>query len=146
MNTIYKLKPTWVILLMVVIGVVSCKKETLSDTRTINQMVDTTAVLLYKGSFTNGPYGSVTGDAKVYKQQGKLLLKLSNFNTSNGPDLHVYISKEIMPVTFINLGKIKSTNGNQLYEITGTPNFLEYKYICIHCVAYNHLFGSAAIK
>lgn len=135
-----------ILFIFIVVGIISCKKEDLAGTNTLNQTVDTTAVLQYKGDFVNGPWGAVTGSAAIYKQHDKLILKLNNFNTSNGPDLHVYISKEIMPVTFFNLGKIKSTNGNQVYEILGTPNFKDYKYINIHCVAYNHLFGWAEIK
>jgi hypothetical protein len=51
-----------------------------------------------------------------------------------------------MPVHFISLGKLKSTNGNQIYAIPGTPDFNEYKYICIHCKEYNHLFGYALLQ
>ena len=65
---------------------------------------------------------------------------------SNGPDLHVYLSKEAFPVNFIDLGRIKSTSGNQLYTISGMPDFVQYKYALIHCQRYNHLFGSALLK
>lgn len=51
-----------------------------------------------------------------------------------------------MPVTFISLGKLKSTSGNQLYGVPGTPDFMEYKYICIHCKEFNNLFGYALEK
>jgi len=51
-----------------------------------------------------------------------------------------------MPITFIDLGELKSTKGNQVYSIAGMPDFTDYKYISIHCVAYNHLFGSALLK
>ena len=98
------------------------------------------------GDFMNGPYGTVTGKASVSVQNGKYTLALENVSISNGPDLHVYLSKEMQPVNFIDLGKLKSTNGNQLYNITGQPDFSEYKYALIHCQQYNHLFGSSALK
>ncbi len=100
----------------------------------------------YAGDFINGPYGSVTGVAKIYLQAGKYVLALENIAISNGPDLHVYLSKEVQPVNFIDLGKLKSTNGNQLYEINTEPDFASYKYALVHCQQYNHLFGSAELK
>jgi hypothetical protein len=88
---------------------------------------------------------NVAGIAKVYNSNGKFSLALENFSTNNGPDLHVYLSKEMFPVNFIDLGKLRSTSGNQVYEINGTPDFKEYKYALIHCQQYNHLFGSAQL-
>ena len=101
---------------------------------------------LLSGDFGAGPFGSVTGKAEIYKQGAAYSLKLSGFSSSNGPALHVYLSKEPMPVTYIDLGVLKSTNGNQVYAIAGSPDFAEYSYVSIHCVAYNHLFGSARLK
>jgi hypothetical protein len=121
----------------------SCKKETLASTNMVDDMVDSSAVLKYAGNFLDGPFGTVTGKAEIYKQLNVFSVKLSNFSTSNGPALHVYLSKEAMPIDFIDLGTLKSTNGNQVYNISGMPNISNYKYISIHCVAYNHLFGYA---
>lgn len=93
----------------------------------------------------NGPFGSVSGNAKIYKDGNEYQVALVNVMISNGPDLHVYLSKEEQPVHFIDLGKLKSTTGNQLYSVNGMPDFSEYKYVLIHCQKYNHLFGSAEI-
>jgi hypothetical protein len=70
----------------------------------------------------------------------------SSFSSSNGPDLKVYLSKEIQPINFVNLGSLKSTNGSQLYNIPTGIDFAQYKYALIHCQQYNHLFGSAELK
>ncbi len=134
--------------LIIVVTIQSCKKDkdSFASTVTVNEMVDTTGMLKYSGSFTSGPFGTVTGKAEVYKNGAEYKVKLANFNTNNGPALHVYLSKEAMPINYIDLGVLKSTNGNQVYSVTGMPDFMEYKYISIHCVAYNHLFGSALIQ
>lgn len=124
----------------------SCSEESLAPTKTIDDMTDPDAVLEFSGSFSNGPYGTVTGKALVFRNEDNTFdLKLDMFNTNNGPDLYVYLSKEAMPINFISLGKLKSTNGNQLYTIPGSPDFTQYTYISIHCKAYNHLFGSALL-
>lgn len=123
----------------------ACKKETTS-TITLNEIADTSAIIKYKGSFINGPYGSVMGKAKILLQANNYQLQIDSFITSNGPDLKVYLSKEVQPVSFVNLGSLKSTNGTQLYAIPTGIDFTQYKYALIHCQQYNHLFGSAELK
>lgn len=123
----------------------SCKKNN-TPTIELNGMTDTASVLKYSGDFTSGPYGTVTGKAEIYKKVTAIEVKLAGFNSSNGPALHVFISKEAMPVNFIDLGALKSTTGNQVYSVVGMPDFLDYKYISIHCVDFNHLFGSALLQ
>ena len=134
-----------VVLLLAMSGLVltACTKKV--STVPINDMIDTTAILKYQGNFQKGPYGTVSGSVMVYQTNGKWQLKLSNFSTTNGPDLKVYLSKEVQPLNFIKLGDLKSTTGNQLYEINGNPDFRQYKYALIHCEQYNHLFGSAEL-
>ena len=123
----------------------NCKKDA-SPTNKLDEMVDTAAMVKYNGMFENGPYGNTSGTAKIYLQEGKYILALENFNTSNGPDLHVYLSKEKLPVNFIDLGKIKSTNGNQVYTISGNFSPADFKYALVHCQQFNHLFGSAQLQ
>lgn len=124
---------------------ISCKKNN-TPTIPLNEMVNDTAVLTYSGEFVSGPYGTVSGKAEIYTKGDSVEVKLANFNSTNGPALHVYISKQAMPVNFIDLGVLKSTTGNQVYSVAGMPDFMEYKYISIHCVAFNHLFGAALVQ
>lgn len=135
----------YLFLIVAITLAIACRKEGASTTP-LNENVDTTGVQKYAGTFSNGPYGATSGQAKVYLQSGKLVLALENFSVNNGPDLYVYLSKEIQPVNFISLGKLRSTSGNQVYDITGMPDFSEYKYALIHCQRFNHLFGSAELK
>lgn len=115
----------------------------------VSNPLDTTAnsaMLKYSGRFMNGPYGAVSGQVKIYQQNGTYSLALEGFNSGNGPDLKVYLSKEMIPSTFISLGSLRSTNGNQVYSITGMPDFTQFKFVLIHCEQYNHLFGSAELE
>ena len=135
---------------MLVVAVAGCSKNNATPETRLDEHIPADSsgsnTAKYAGDFSNGPYGSVTGSAKIYLQQGKYVLALENIAISNGPDLHVYLSKEIQPINFIDLGKLKSTNGNQLYEVKNEPDFTSYKYALIHCQQYNHLFGSAELK
>lgn len=125
----------------------SCKKESEASTTPLNERKDTTAKLVGRGTFQNGPYGTVSGKGGLYKNfDGSYTVALDTLLTSNGPDLYVYLSKEIMPVNFIEAGKLKSTSGNQVYALpANVTDVTGYKYICIHCKAFNHLFGYATL-
>ncbi|MEP7144275.1 MAG: DM13 domain-containing protein [Ferruginibacter sp.] len=123
----------------------SCKKDA-SPANALNEMADASAIPAQTGTFMNGPYGNVSGDVRIYLDNGNINLSLENFSTSNGPDLHVYLSKEKQPINFVDLGRIKSTGGNQVYMINRNISITGYKYALIHCQQYNHLFGSAELK
>lgn len=136
---------TYIILLLTILLTAACKKETTS-TAPLNETPTNTALAVDSGSFSNGPYGSVSGKAKIYKTGDKYELALENFSSSNGPDLKVYLSKEKQPVNFVNLGSLKSTAGNQLYAIPSSVNVKDYKFALIHCQQYDHLFGYADLR
>lgn len=137
----------FIFILIISLMSVSCKKEMQAPTTILNEGVDTTvAMLKYAGVFMAGPYGTATGKAEVYYNGSKFEVRLADFMVNNGPALHVYLSKEAMPINFIDVGELKSTTGNQVYLVPNIPDFLSYKYISIHCVAYNHLFGYALLK
>ena len=52
----------------------------------------------------------------------KYYLALENLKSDNGPDLKVYLSETAKVTSFIKLGGLKSTNGNQLYKIQDPPD------------------------
>lgn len=137
-----------------IIGMTACSKQNETSNTPLNETIDTmmggtgspVPMLIYEGMFIRGPHGTVTGTAKIFVQSSQYTLAFENMAISNGPDLHVYLSKEVQPIHFIDLGKLKSTSGNQLYDIPGAPNLMEYKYALVHCQQYDHLFGSAELK
>jgi Electron transfer DM13 len=133
-------------IIVLILALAGCKKETTS-TIPLNEQPDSSIVVtLKKGNFINGPYGSVSGEAKVYHTGTKYQLALVDFTSNNGPDLKVYLSKEVQPINFINLGSLRAISGNQLYDIPAGAIITDYKYALIHCQQYNHLFGSAELK
>jgi Electron transfer DM13 len=134
------------LLVMVIITILgACKKENNTPTTPAMDMVDTGALVKYSGTFVNGPFGEVSGKVKILLKEGEFTLVLDSVDISNGPDLHVYLSKEILPINFMDLGKLKSISGTQVYKITGMPDFAQYKYALIHCQLFDHLFGSASL-
>jgi hypothetical protein len=147
LNGLKKMETYKTLILIAFITVISsCKKDDLAPTNQLNESVDKNAMIVHTGNFMNGPDRDVSGKATIYKTNNALELQLTNFKTENGPALHVFVSKQEKPLNAIDLGELKSTTGNQVYEISGMPDFNQYKYISIHCVEYNHFFGAAKIN
>jgi Electron transfer DM13 len=137
-----------ILVLLLSLAIMACSKQNGSPATPGTATVDTTvAQQTHTGTFSNGPYGNVSGMAAIYTDTaGNLSLQLRNMAVSNGPDLHVYLSKELFPVNYIDLGRLQSTSGQQVYPVPGNPDFLTYKYALVHCQRFNHLFGSAELR
>jgi hypothetical protein len=134
------------LILAVAIGSAACRKEEgFAPKEPEVRVVDTIPRLKYSGTFTSGPYGKVMGEVRIYKQQGKYFLLLDDFKSSAGPNLHIYLSREKMPVNYHDVGQLKSLNEPQRYQIEANLDDKPYGFICIYCVDNNHLFGWAKL-
>ncbi len=109
--------------------------------------------LLYQGNFHNADKKG-SGTASVYKtEDGRRILRLTNFKTTSGPDLFVYIyktkdaknSKELKNVEYVSLGRLKSNNGNQEYEIPAGVNLNSFQAISIWCREFGVNFATASL-
>ncbi len=126
---------------------IACKKESSSGASTtpLNEQVDPTKSTLQNtsNSFASASGERVSGTAKIYLTGNNYQLSLESFSSTNGPALKVYLSKEQQPVNFVNIGDLKSTSGNQVYDIPSGVNVKDYKYVLIYCQQYSQLFGYA---
>jgi hypothetical protein len=134
------------ILFMLFFALIACKKEKTANIILDEKVDKTLSTEKAKGNFSNGPHGMVSGLAKIYTKGSETQLALENFSSSNGPNLMVYLSKEKDPVNFINLGDLKATGGNQLYNIPQNIKFTDYTYALIYCKAHSKLWGFAQIN
>jgi len=113
---------------------------------TPDEPVPDNGMVILQGNFSGNRNYSVSGTARIIDQAGKKILRFENFSTSNGPDLKVYLASDAGASRFINLGNLKSTSGNQNYDITGMPDFSQYPLAMIWCEQFGALFGSATLK
>lgn len=123
----------------------ACKKSNTSDDPA-NDVVNPGATVIAAGSFTGNANYSVSGTAEVVNDNGQKRLVLKGFSSSGGPDLKVYLATTKQAGTFISLGNLKSTNGQQVYDISGMPDFAQYKFALVWCQQFSVLFGSAELK
>lgn len=102
--------------------------------------------VLYTGSFIGADsFHKVKGEVKIISIDGKNYLRLENFESTNGPDLKVYLSNDLEAKDYISLGELKGSIGNQNYEIPENVNFSNYKYVLIWCEKFSVLFGSSEL-
>jgi uncharacterized lipoprotein YajG len=123
----------------------ACKKQNTPDA-VINEQVNPSATVLLRGNFTGAGGHSVNGSAEIVTVNNQKQLVLKNFSTTSGPDLRVYLATSQQASTFISLGNLKSSNGQQVYDISGMPDFAQYKFALIWCQQFSVLFGAAELK
>lgn len=85
----------------------------------------------------------VEGVAKLIEVDGKKVLRFEDFNTVNGPELHIYLSSELGNDDFIDLGIIKATKGNVNYEIPEGIDTEKYSKVLVWCKPFGVLFSYA---
>lgn len=100
------------------------------------------AIPRFTGEFQPTSGISVSGNVKLYSDNGIWKLQLENFSISEGPDLKVYLSKTPNPEDFITLGNLTSAT---VYAVPNSIDWNQYKYVLIHCQQYNHLFAIAEL-
>jgi hypothetical protein len=87
------------------------------------------------------------GYAKILTlSDGSQILRLEDFRSTNGPDVHLYLSTDKQASNFIDLGRLKANNGDQNYQIPIDTDFNKYKYVLIWCKPFSVLFGSAQLS
>jgi hypothetical protein len=91
-------------------------------------------------------FHNTEGAAKVIPLQDRgSILRLENFRSTNGPNVHVYMSTNKDATDFVDLGRLKANIGNQNYNIPIGINVAKYKYVLIWCKDFSVLFGSAQL-
>ena len=109
----------------------------------------TTTSKIMTGYFIGAGDGfhNAQGSAKVIPLgDGNTILRLENFKSTNGPNVHLYLATDKSASDFIDLGKLKANNGNQNYNIPHGTDFAKYNTALIWCKDFSVLFGSVQLK
>ena len=113
----------------------------------------TEPMVLGKGDF-RGLAHETKGAATVHQlADGKRILRLTDFETSNGPDVHVYLvaaemannNATVTQAGFIDLGSLKGNKGDQNYDVPGDADLNKYRSVSIWCARFGVNFGAATL-
>ena len=110
---------------------------------------------LYTGLLA-GRAHPTSGRASIYQApDGKRDLRLTNFTTSNGPDVHVVLAQsadESLKQDFVKgdlnsveLGLLKANQGDQNYILPDSADLSRYDAVVIYCVRFHAVFGVAKL-
>ena len=100
---------------------------------------------------------ATTGTVRIIQQpDGSRVLTLENLDTSNGPDVHVWLSAAHVvegtagwftagSADYYDLGLIKGNQGNQVYQIPAEVDLSRYPAVDLWCVQFSVSFGAAEL-
>ena len=131
----------------------SMKQDKMQDDK---MMHESNAKTLVTGKF-HGKVHKTEGRATVYQESdGKLVLRLTKFKTSNGPDVHVILvatTDAMDDANFLKdntekleLGILKGNEGDQNYEIPAGTDLTKFRTVSIYCERFNANFGAAPLE
>ena len=108
-------------------------------------------MIVTKGNF-KGLAHETKGMASIYQlADGRRTLRLTEFETSNGPDVHVYLiaaavekgNDAVKAAGFIDLGSMKGNKGDHNYDIPADADLNKYRTVSIWCARFGVNFGTA---
>jgi hypothetical protein len=117
-------------------------------------LANVSETVLASGSFHSVAHDT-KGTASVYQlADGKRILRFTHFETSNGPDVHVYVvaandasdSETVKKAGFLELGSLKGNIGDQNYEIPADVDLAKYRAVTIWCKRFSVNFGTAPLN
>jgi Electron transfer DM13 len=104
-----------------------------------------------------GKIHQTSGRATFYKSaDGRQYLRLSDFITSNGPDVHLLLvraddkalNQEIVEddLDSVELGTLKGNQGDQNYDLPAAADLNKYQAVAIYCERFHAIFGIARLE
>src|SRR3990172_12296999 len=153
-----------VILIFLVVLWYLFRPEKLFISETVQEEFPTTAqetagsasspVVLVAGSF-HGVAHDGKGTATIYQlPDGKKVLRFTEFETSNGPDVQVYLvaaedandNDTVTNAGFILIGPLKGNVGDQNYDLPADVDLSKHKAVTIWCRRFGVNFATAPLK
>lgn len=92
-----------------------------------------------------------SGSATIYQQDNSRVLRLENFEATNGPDLYVVLSPNSDPTgpadigQYLQLDALKGNIGDQNYDLPADIDLSTYHSVVIYCVQFQVVFAHAPL-
>jgi hypothetical protein len=110
-------------------------------------------VTLSSGSFRSLEHATSGRAVLLLLSDGSVLLRLEDFSTSNGPDVHVYLSAasadgpmDAFGTQPVELGPLKANQGNINYSVPARTDLSTIKSAVIWCRRFSVGFGVAPLN
>jgi Electron transfer DM13 len=153
-----------IVVVMLSIGWYLFRPELIFINRTVNETLpasiatasttqNASAMVLTTGRFHSVAH-ETTGVATIHQlSDGKRLVRLTAFETSNGPDVRVYLvaahdasdNETVTRAGFIDLGAMKGNRGDQNYEVPANIDLSQYQAVTVWCRRFSVNFATAPL-
>jgi Electron transfer DM13 len=114
---------------------------------------DARAMVLATGRFHSVSH-ETSGVATIHQlSDGKRLVRFTTFETSNGPDVRIYLvaaedatdNETVTRAGFVDLGAMKGNRGDQNYEVPINIDLGQYQAVTIWCRCFGVNFATAPL-
>ena len=113
-------------------------------------------VLLARGTIISHEHASSGTVRLIRLADGRVQLTLENLDTSDGPDLHVWLTDQQVVAgnggwyvfddgRYVELGPLKANQGNQVYDVPAGTNLNGLTSVSIWCKRFSVSFGAAPL-
>ena len=142
--------------IVAIVGWYAFRPERLVIDQKVNEQFPTASAAsnkLASGEFHSGAH-ETKGTATVFQlADGKKTLRLTDFATSNGPDVHVYLvaaddakdNDAVSKAGYIDVGSLKGNIGDQNYDLPANADLTKYRAVTIWCKRFSVNFGTAPL-
>ena len=125
----------------------------------VNESMPAASASVHEKTLAAGSFHSVahnsSGNASIYQlADGKRILRFTNFETSNGPDVRVYLvaandasdSATVTKAGFVEIAPLKGNIGDQNYELSSDLDLNKYHAVTIWCKRFSVNFATAPLS
>ncbi|MEM1116419.1 MAG: DM13 domain-containing protein [Bacteroidota bacterium] len=107
------------------------------------------AEIVAEGTFRDGDGHPASGQAILYRlADGSHTVRLEGLSTDNGPDLRVRLVRSLDDLgdAVVDLGALKSTRGDQNYEVPSGTDVSAAAGVSVWCRTFSVDFGAAELN
>lgn len=113
--------------------------------------------VLARGDFVSHEHGTTGTVVVIAQPDGSRVLRLENLATSDGPDLHVWLTDApVLPGrdgwfvfddgAHTDLGALKGNRGNQNYDVPAEADLAALTSVALWCDRFDVSFGAAELR
>lgn len=147
-NKLYQNKILYLLVLLLALLATACSS---TPTTILDDKKDTEAIVIREGQFQDADASHKgSGELSILQKGEELTVRFENFESTNGPDLKVILVEKIEGTSRatvgekLELGPLKSINGNQNYEVPAGTDISKYTGVMIYCKQFGVVFSRAA--
>lgn len=134
------------LLIVFCLAALACEVEEATPNVPVNDSFNPVSAQKISQGTVVGVNHTASGTATIYLSDNTYVVTLDPFTSQNGPDLKVYLSKDVSASAYLRLGALQSTSGKQSYTVPAGTAITDYPYVHIWCEQFSVEFARAEMK